>query len=158
MAEYLIQDTTLTGIADAIRAKTGKTDTMTAADMAAEIAGIEAGSGSGTAQYETCELKLGNPFDSAVSIYFVNNDGELDSDILLSFGDDGIGNFTVPKNALLHLRLELNGQQVDAQRYWTISDSVGIHRTFEGTGLDILFFLTGDGELSFAKYEEESDM
>ena len=40
MAEYLIQDTTLTGIANAIRSKTGKTADMTAAEMASEINGI----------------------------------------------------------------------------------------------------------------------
>ena len=45
MAEYLIQDTTLTGIADAIREKTGGTDPVAVSDMAAQIEGIQAGSG-----------------------------------------------------------------------------------------------------------------
>lgn len=45
MAEYLIQDTTLTGIADAIRGKTGGTAPVAVSDMAAQIAGIQAGGG-----------------------------------------------------------------------------------------------------------------
>lgn len=40
MAEYLIQDTTLTGIADAIREKEGSTDAILVASMAEKILGI----------------------------------------------------------------------------------------------------------------------
>ena len=47
MAEYLIQDTTLTGIADAIREKTGGTDPVAVSDMAGKIAEIKAGGGGG---------------------------------------------------------------------------------------------------------------
>lgn len=47
MSEYLIQDTTLTDIADAIREKTGKTDTMTPLEMPGEIAAIQGGGGGG---------------------------------------------------------------------------------------------------------------
>ena len=43
MAEYLIQDTTLTAIADAIRNKSGKTDEIFVSDMPIEIAAIETG-------------------------------------------------------------------------------------------------------------------
>lgn len=42
MAEYLIQDSTLEDIADAIRAKTGGTNTMTPAQMAVKIGNIPA--------------------------------------------------------------------------------------------------------------------
>lgn len=45
MAEYLIQDTTLTGIADAIRSKTGSTDAIKVSDMASKIEGISVGGG-----------------------------------------------------------------------------------------------------------------
>ena len=45
MAEYLIQDTTLTGIAEAIRIKTGKTGTITPAEMPDEIKSIASGGG-----------------------------------------------------------------------------------------------------------------
>lgn len=40
---YSIQGTTLTSIADAIRAKTGKTDPISPLNMPTEIAGIETG-------------------------------------------------------------------------------------------------------------------
>lgn len=43
MSKYVIEDTTLSGIADAIRAKTGKTDSMTPEQMPAEISGITGG-------------------------------------------------------------------------------------------------------------------
>ena len=45
MSEYLIQDTTLTAIADAIREKTGGTDQMTPDQMATEISNIQASGG-----------------------------------------------------------------------------------------------------------------
>ena len=43
MAEYLIQDTTLTGIADAIRSKTGSTESIPVANMSDLIMSISAG-------------------------------------------------------------------------------------------------------------------
>ena len=43
MAEYLIQDTTLTAIAEAIRSKTGESDPVAVADMAEKISGIAGG-------------------------------------------------------------------------------------------------------------------
>ncbi len=46
MAEYLIQDSTLTEIANAIRAKTGGTDPIPVPNMAEQIAGITTGGGS----------------------------------------------------------------------------------------------------------------
>lgn len=45
MAEYIIQDSTLTAIADAIREKTGGTAVLTPAEMATMITGIETGGG-----------------------------------------------------------------------------------------------------------------
>lgn len=45
MADYIIQDTTLTAIADAIREKIGETAALTPAEMATMIAGIETGGG-----------------------------------------------------------------------------------------------------------------
>ena len=52
MAEYLIQDTTLTAIADAIRSKTGKTDAIPVPDMPTEIASITAESGGSSGSSE----------------------------------------------------------------------------------------------------------
>ena len=46
MGTKIIQDGTLTDIADAIRAKTGKSETMTPLEMPTEIASIETGGGS----------------------------------------------------------------------------------------------------------------
>lgn len=43
MADYIIRDTTLTAIADSIRAKTGKTDKIAPENMPAEIEGITGG-------------------------------------------------------------------------------------------------------------------
>lgn len=43
MAEYLIQDTTLTGIADAIRAKDKSSDTIQVSSFASRIAAISTG-------------------------------------------------------------------------------------------------------------------
>lgn len=45
MAEYIIQEETLTGIADAIREKIGGTAPVAVSDMAVKIAEIEAGGG-----------------------------------------------------------------------------------------------------------------
>lgn len=63
MAKYVIEDTTLTSIADAIRTKTGTTDTYTPTDMATAIEGIEVGSKNtlaGTpAHGSSCEFMLG---------------------------------------------------------------------------------------------------
>ena len=46
MAEYLIQDTSLDAIADAINAKTGGSSAMTPAEMVTEIGSIPSGGGS----------------------------------------------------------------------------------------------------------------
>lgn len=43
MSKYLIEGSTLTGIADAIRSKSGSTDTIATTDMATQIAAIETG-------------------------------------------------------------------------------------------------------------------
>ena len=53
MAYYLIQDTTLAGIAEAIRTKTGGTDPIPVPDMEALISGISSGGlPAGIAEYE----------------------------------------------------------------------------------------------------------
>ena len=49
MAYYLIQDTTLAGIAEAIRAKTGKTDLIPPLNMPTEIGSIQTGGGGSSA-------------------------------------------------------------------------------------------------------------
>ena len=64
MPEYLIQGETLTGIADAIRAKTGESGQMTPLEMPEKIASIQTGGGGGTAV-------------SAADINFYDYDGTL---------------------------------------------------------------------------------
>lgn len=51
MSEYSIQDTTLSEIANAIRAKTGKNNAMTPLEMPSEIGSISGGGGSGEIIY-----------------------------------------------------------------------------------------------------------
>ncbi len=48
MAQYIIEDTTLADIADAIRGKTGKSAAMTPLEMPEEITNIPTGSGTET--------------------------------------------------------------------------------------------------------------
>jgi hypothetical protein len=45
MAKYTLEESTLTNIADAIRAKTGKNDKITPSDFAEEISSIEGNNG-----------------------------------------------------------------------------------------------------------------
>lgn len=52
MAEYLIQDTTLSAIAEAIRNKTGKADNITPEQMPTEIMGITTGGGEGEKPFD----------------------------------------------------------------------------------------------------------
>lgn len=86
MADYLIKDTTLTNIADAIRQKKSSTDTYTPAEMATAIASIETGGGGGpTAQdlaftgdlakfnYNGRMSKLIKKYGSLMSFNSVNN-------------------------------------------------------------------------------------
>ena len=56
----------LTAIADAIRIKTGKTDTMTLEQMVTEISSISVGSGEGGSSNTTMS------FDSATGILTIN--------------------------------------------------------------------------------------
>jgi len=59
MAEYLIQDTTLDAIADAINAKTGGSSAMTPAEMATNIAAIPTGGGSTNKEYDLLQYVQG---------------------------------------------------------------------------------------------------
>lgn len=64
MADYIIQDTTLTAIADSIRAKTGTTDKIAPTDMPTAIEGIQGGGG-------------GSADDRVKYVTFMNNGVEL---------------------------------------------------------------------------------
>ena len=58
MATKLIQESTLTNIANAIRAKTGKVDTMTPPEMPSEIGSISGGSDTDFADYVNGTLEV----------------------------------------------------------------------------------------------------
>lgn len=59
MAEYLVQDTSLTAIADAIRAKDGSADKLTLAQMPEKIAAIQTGTDTGDATAEAGDIRKG---------------------------------------------------------------------------------------------------
>ena len=62
MSEYLIQDITLSAIADAIRAKTGTAEQLTPEQMISAIANIQAGGGGDDSNYkEFVERTTANP-------------------------------------------------------------------------------------------------
>lgn len=74
MGTYLIQDTTLSGIADAIRGKTGGADPIPVPDMSALIAGISQGGGlpTGVAEiasgtFSVAEATEGNSYMNAAN-------------------------------------------------------------------------------------------
>lgn len=59
MAEYLVQNESLTAIADAIRAKNGGTDKLTLAQMPGKIAGIQTGTDTSDATAEASDVRKG---------------------------------------------------------------------------------------------------
>lgn len=68
MAKYVIEDTTLTNTANAIREKTGKTDTITPSNFATEIASIESGGGSTVTKGIIINERNGDGYATDVSI------------------------------------------------------------------------------------------
>ena len=83
MAYYLIQDTTLAGIAEAIRAKTGGTDPIPVPDMEALISGISSGGlPAGIAEYE---VQTFTPeADTNAPITFELGMGEMPTHIMIA--------------------------------------------------------------------------
>lgn len=59
MAEYLVQDKSLTAVADAIRTKDGSADKLTLAQMPEKIAAIQTGTDTGDATAEAGDLRKG---------------------------------------------------------------------------------------------------
>lgn len=68
MAEYLIQDTTLTAIAEAIRGKTGGEDVIAVSAMAEQIASITGGGGGGGGTLPAGIYLSGSPFGGLPTI------------------------------------------------------------------------------------------
>ena len=71
MAEYLIQDTSLEAIADAINAKTGGSSAMTPAEMAAAIGSISGGGGGDLSYHLLYDETLSEEVDT-IKIDFIN--------------------------------------------------------------------------------------
>lgn len=68
MAEYLVQDTTLTAIADAVRAKKGTTEPIALTDFATEIESIQSGgSASNKLALVVGKQSANNPYDIIAS-------------------------------------------------------------------------------------------
>lgn len=63
MAEYLVQDTTLTAIADAVRAKKGTTEPIALTDFATEIESIQSGGGSSSNKLALVASPQSEPYD-----------------------------------------------------------------------------------------------
>lgn len=99
MSEYLIQGETLTGIADAIRGKTGGTDPVAVSDMAALIESIQAGGG---ASWVTVATELPNDM---YQLGDVNMDGSITQDDTIEIANylSGEGNLTPIQQVLADL-------------------------------------------------------
>lgn len=64
MSNYMIQGETLTGIADAIRTKTGSTEEIAVSEMAGKIEGLSTGFPNGT-EWVEAEYNSSTPFDTS---------------------------------------------------------------------------------------------
>lgn len=74
MSKYVIEDTTLTAIADAVREKSGTSELILVSELPTAIAGIEAGGGSGdapTAEELTFSGSLSNAFINTTWNWFL---------------------------------------------------------------------------------------
>lgn len=76
MPDYIIKDTTLTAIADSIRAKTGTTNKISPADMPSAIEGITGGGGGSVEGYAT------------VTFHYADHTGAKEFTRLVMIGDD----------------------------------------------------------------------
>ena len=93
MAEYLIQDTTLDAIADAINAKTGGSSAMTPAQMVTAIGSISGGGTTITKTCKYCDFEVGC---AIVTVGANNIVGCIDaSNYLLSLAGAPTGAYTL---------------------------------------------------------------
>ena len=67
MAEYIVQDTTLTAIADAVRVKKGTTEPIALTDLATEIESIQSGGGESKLALIVGLQSEDNPYDITAS-------------------------------------------------------------------------------------------
>ena len=95
MAEYLIQDNTLTDIADAIREKTNTTESIMPIDFAALIKSISGGDGNGLKLRETPLAKTGTFKPTSETAVTITHDlGVVPDYVMIGMLNDPIG--TIP--------------------------------------------------------------
>ena len=91
----------LTAIADAIRGKTGKADTLTLDQMATEIASIQSGGDSGGGSLETCSVKLINLTTTILAAWYsVVSNGTLSSTMNQVNAGEEMTITNVPRNSV----------------------------------------------------------
>lgn len=106
MAKYSIEDTTLTGIADAIREKTGGSEEIKVEDMAGKIGEISGGSGA----VETCTVTIDvSLWHDSPSTFTYTLNQQIVSD-QFEHGYSGQRTFTVDKNTIV----TFTGAQLEA--------------------------------------------
>lgn len=115
MAEYLIQDTTLTAIADAIREKTGDEGEIAVSAMAEKIGKIVASNTGGN-----LTLKIGSFTPGSAGIYTVTHDMGIVPDIVFVYPHH------VGTNGYLISAVGFSQAMHDALGGGYISDTVGL--------------------------------
>lgn len=135
MSLYSIQDTTLTDIADAIRSKTGKTASMTPAEMVDEIESISGGTSVRTATGTVSgseAIRLSIPCDFEPDLIYVH--GDLTGSASLR----GVVSVTIIKDTLAIITCDGSQNNTDEFLYnvkygitgLNESDSAAIHASY----------------------------
>lgn len=101
MSQYVIQDTTLTGIANAIRAKTGDNNSILVSNLASAITNLPSGGGSVDSEYIT-------NFSSKALTTATDFLNDTDLSKIIAFiwirGDNSNGNISVPSAIRVYLK------------------------------------------------------
>lgn len=120
MAEYLIQDNTLTDIADAIREKTNTTDSIMPMDFAALIKSISSGSSNGLKLRETPLVAEGEiQFQEAENTQIIHNLGVIPDIIKISLNSSKI--CSTPYTVIMGVGFRSN--LLNAQYFASYSDA-----------------------------------
>ena len=145
MARWSVEDITLTGIANAIREKTGGSGEIKVEDMAGKIGEISGGG----ASVETCTVNInvlndGNNTD--IVLYYLGADGEPHSVATgTSYGKTYSGEVECVKGSILIIGNNFMTASGSAM-YLKISDTLDRINTIS---LDVIVFVNGDGSISY---------
>ena len=157
MADYLIQDSTLLNIANAIREKTGKSDDINVSDMASEIASITVGSGdsgsvsgssvTGTVSARSDATSLAIPctfIPSKIFMYCVASSG-------ISY--DYNASFVVYDNNTLILFIDPSVKTDDGYSVFNLDDRLSVDIELSGNYLcvDLPKSIEGSTQLTYHK-------